>query len=213
VSDFLSRVAARAVGEAPVARPRLPALFDEPGARADPGLDIADEEIGAEVGLAPVSAPSSGAADPAPARPPATVAPGVGAPTTVSPEAATPARRKSHAAPALPMLSGERDERESDAAVAPPEPETPAQSAAAVPALAARMVHATPAVPSFTPLTAAAAPTTRTRDETPPVRVHIGRLEVRANLQETHRPPRRQQDSAPEGLSLSDYLRGKRVVG
>jgi hypothetical protein len=44
----------------------------------------------------------------------------------------------------------------------------------------------------------------------PPVRVHIGRLEVRANLEQ---PPRRQPSrgpARPQGQSLSDYLRGRR---
>ena len=49
MSDFLSRVAARAVGRAPAARPRLPALFDpSPGAGAE--LELAGE---ADSGAAP----------------------------------------------------------------------------------------------------------------------------------------------------------------
>jgi hypothetical protein len=39
----------------------------------------------------------------------------------------------------------------------------------------------------------------------PEVRVHIGRLEVRANLQHAPPPPRREPQRAPE-LSLTDYL-------
>ena len=46
--------------------------------------------------------------------------------------------------------------------------------------------------------------------EPPPVRVHIGRLEVRANVQEQPRPAPPPQPAEPEGLSLSDYLRGRR---
>jgi hypothetical protein len=58
----------------------------------------------------------------------------------------------------------------------------------------------------------APAAVTTAREEPPPVRVHIGRLEVRANLQEQPRPAPvlQPQPAEPEGLSLSDYLRGKR---
>ena len=50
------------------------------------------------------------------------------------------------------------------------------------------------------------------REEGPPVRVHIGRLEVRANVQPP--PAERPRREAPrdDGLSLADYLRGKREV-
>ncbi|HEY7537052.1 MAG TPA: hypothetical protein VH721_03615 [Gaiellaceae bacterium] len=53
----------------------------------------------------------------------------------------------------------------------------------------------------------AAAPATA---EPPPVRVHIGRLEVRANLQPA--PPRRPErtETTDEALSLGDFLRGRR---
>jgi hypothetical protein len=43
------------------------------------------------------------------------------------------------------------------------------------------------------------------------VRVHIGRLEVRANLQERPRTERRREEREPEGVALSDYLRGRRA--
>jgi hypothetical protein len=49
--------------------------------------------------------------------------------------------------------------------------------------------------------------------EPPAVRVHIGRLEIRANLPEAGpvRPPARQvRDEAARGVSLADYLRGAR---
>jgi hypothetical protein len=44
-----------------------------------------------------------------------------------------------------------------------------------------------------------------------PVRVHIGRLEIRATIQETPptRPPRR-RSARGDALSLGDYLRGAR---
>lgn len=46
-------------------------------------------------------------------------------------------------------------------------------------------------------------------EERPEVRVHIGRLEVRANLQPAPPPRRREPEPAPE-LSLTDYLRRSR---
>jgi hypothetical protein len=43
----------------------------------------------------------------------------------------------------------------------------------------------------------------------PPVRVHIGRLEVRANLEQPQRQRPRREPERPQGLTLSDYLRGR----
>jgi hypothetical protein len=60
------------------------------------------------------------------------------------------------------------------------------------------------------PAPAPAAVVVAAREEPPPVRVHIGRLEVRANLQEAPRPAPVPQAAELEGLSLSDYLRGRR---
>jgi hypothetical protein len=80
---------------------------------------------------------------------------------------------------------------------------------------------AVPAVPASAvpfPVTAPAkgpgAAQTVAHDDTSTVRVHIGRLEVRANLEHAAPPPQpRPADSRPQGLSLADYLRGKRVAG
>jgi hypothetical protein len=81
--------------------------------------------------------------------------------------------------------------------------------------VASAAVRVTPAMPAVTAarepaLSAQAAPARR---EEPAVRVHIGRLEVRANLQ--HPPPEQPRREAPRGeeLSLADYLRGKREAG
>jgi len=46
----------------------------------------------------------------------------------------------------------------------------------------------------------------------PPVRVHIGRLEVRANLEQPARRPERREPQKQQGTTLSDYLRGKRTA-
>ena len=45
MSDFLGRIAARAVGEAPVARPRSHSLFEDDGLAAPGALEVADEEV------------------------------------------------------------------------------------------------------------------------------------------------------------------------
>jgi hypothetical protein len=46
----------------------------------------------------------------------------------------------------------------------------------------------------------------------PPVRVHIGRLEVRANLEQPASKPERREPARPQGQTLSDYLRGRRTA-
>ena len=46
----------------------------------------------------------------------------------------------------------------------------------------------------------------------PPVRVHIGRLEVRANLEQPASKPERREPQRPQGPTLSDYLRGRRTA-
>jgi hypothetical protein len=88
-------------------------------------------------------------------------------------------------------------------------------AAAAVAAPAQELVRAQPAARVFAspprPATTAAAPAAIavSRGEEPAVRVHIGRLEVRANLQAAPPPDRRPREHAiPAGPSLSDYLRG-----
>jgi hypothetical protein len=79
-------------------------------------------------------------------------------------------------------------------------------TATAVPA-----TSAAPATVAATPPARAAVTTgAPARDDPPPVRVHIGRLEVRASLTESPRPQPLPAPSEPEGLSLSDYLRGRR---
>jgi len=87
-------------------------------------------------------------------------------------------------------------------------PERPVSAAAPV-------VPATPATVDFRfPEPAEPAAPAVVRDEPRAVRVHIGRLEVRANLQEAPQQPQRgTRQAPPEGLSLSDYLRGRREAG
>jgi hypothetical protein len=160
------------------------------------GLEIVDEEV-----VVPVAAPANPEAGLAPAVP--------AAPT----EAGAPAAAHTDTAALLP--SPERPLRRPEPArvvSAEAEPAaSPAESRGLVTAVA---VPATPATPTLAEpraaVTLATAATATARDEAPPVRVHIGRLEVRANLHEPSRAQPPAEAREPEGLSLSDYLRGKR---
>jgi hypothetical protein len=216
VSDFLARIAARAVGEAPRAQPRLPGPFERPATAtgAEVGIEVVDERVAAPAPLAlrPAGTPRS-----------------VPAPT--EPELATPSAlgglggaNLAHQA-AIPRAH-EKARLEAPELASPTEPTAPvpkivvtverevrtsplAPIAAVVPAL----VPATPVTQSVAPPRAPTAAAAHERDDAAVVRVHIGRLDVRANLQEAPaRPPRRARTS-PEGLSLSDYLRGRREAG
>jgi len=202
VSDFLARIAERAVGAAARAQPRVVGPFV--GAGDD--LEVVDEEIVVPGAVSPperppepvrLAAPSPEAAVPMPvtAADPAASIPPAAAPTGSAAELPRlerplPAREPAAASPAQAGLA------------APPAEPAAAVTVVALPSAPTVAAHAAPVRPS----TVAAA-----RDEQPPVRVHIGRLEVRANLGEP--PPRPQPlptPREPEGLSLSDYLRGKR---
>jgi hypothetical protein len=220
VSDFLSRVAARAVGEAPLARPRLPALFE-----ASEELDVVDEEI---VVRSPSSAGGSAAAvssdpDATQARersePRAAVRTESRRTEGLTASSPPPTPRHDPGEPSKPSdtlslgRSGVVGPRRAASAFA----RAPAARAPGIKKLAqATTASAAVAVPArrAAPLTVPAPSVAQMQasvagDEQPPVRVHIGRLEVRANLHEAPRSEPRRQEPEPEGLALSDYLRGK----
>ena len=131
-------------------------------------------------------------------------------------------RARPQAQPTLAVSAAERDAREPDGAAeprraaerpavrAPGELETPQRAAEPatalpVPTVAASPIEAPQTVSPVAPLA---------RDDAPPVRVHIGRLEIRANVQEPPRPqPARHESRRAEELSLGDYLRGRRGAG
>jgi len=201
VSNFLSRLAARAVGEPAAARPRVPGLFEEPTAAADATLEVIDEEIVAprvpsarEDGI-PEPSSASTALPPAPIRLAGRSmrAPGAEA----APSAPRPAHEITGSPPARLEPSGVTA---LDGKVRP---------------VASAAVRVTPAAPAVAAARepALSAPAAPTRHEEPVVRVHIGRLEVRANLQQ-HAPEQpRREAPRDEGPSLTDYLRGKREAG
>ena len=209
MSDFVSRVAARAVGRAAVARPRLQALFEPAGPVA--GLELVEETVAPRAHANAQSAPAVAGKPPPPPRdreapPPVTPPrpvpgraphePGVRRDTVV---VGDPANGDAAAEQVVEIVAAER---------APVTAAAASLSAATVPpvvtpaALAAAVARAAPAEP---PAAAFPAPT-----ESAHVRVHIGRLEVRANLSEPRPPQRPPGRARPEELSLGDYLRGRR---
>lgn len=217
MSDFVSRVAARAVGQAASAQPRLPALF-EPSGPGGGGLEAVEEMV------APTPAASRSAASPAALEAgralehPVAAPPGLARPQPGRPAPATPARprhRQGYSAsdklsPAAAGDGGAAAESFVEptsaerGAVAPASPIAPVSAPSAAAAAAQPVARAAPvASPPPVARTAAAA-------EQRPVRVHIGRLEVRAALQEAPIPQRARERPRPQELSLGDYLRGRR---
>ena len=210
MSDFVGRIAARAVGDAVLAQPRVRGLFEDESA-AGAGLVVIDEEVpaparpqpapeapvptaeGSTVPAPPAEAPAPRAGDarsraPAETRPPARVQRGE---TPVAPprlpHPAEPAHEQRHE-PAAPV-----------AVVESTGPERVTATPAVMPAVRARA-----ALPPPVP------PAPGMRAEPPVVRVHIGRLEVRANVHEPLREAPRAAEPKPQALTLADYLRGKR---
>lgn len=229
---LLTRVAARAVGRAPIARPRPSALFEEPGGAAAPVHEFSDQDMpapaegrtaaarlphrrdGATVAHPPAAHPRAIASPRAPAisQPqPARQAAG----HELEAPAASGATARPRPAPALPGdVPGDRE------ASRPGSPQQPAAVAAEGEPGAPRRA------PAATRVAALPVPVTRAPEhghppahrrpgqapaqEPPPVRVHIGRLEVRAEVREPARREAPRLAPEPETLSLSDYLRGKR---
>jgi hypothetical protein len=190
---FLARVAARAVGQAAVASPRLPARFEERGFAAAEGL----ETIGLEVAAPP---PAARRADARATEPLARrVLPAAAKVVSERVPAAEPTRA---AKPRHDVQPAQHKDRAVTATALPKPLASPPS-----PVAEARLAHERPAPPPRAP-----SPSAVVREETPPVRVHIGRLEVRASLPEpAAQPPRRETPRTP-GLSLSDYLRGERAA-
>jgi hypothetical protein len=210
VRDFIGRVAARAVGERAAASPRVPSLFEAPGPAPGGALEVIDEEVVApaptRATLGARAAPRRSGDAPVPSAAPAPL-PGESGAMRVEADPLPPAER---GVEAPPRESGERmpEPVATTRAPAPPgtqhEERAPAAVAVAAPVL-------TPALPVVPRAPARAVPMPAAAPAEPPaVRVHIGRLEVRANLQEQPRRPERSPAPRPQELSLSDYLRGQR---
>jgi hypothetical protein len=195
MSDFISRLAARAVGQATVAQPRPDVLLGE-----------AEPEVAAEVALTEPSA-----------EPPAMVHETVNRVERTVDHASlvrVTEPRVVQTEPARPLVERERVEARTLVATAGPtvevQPTVRSERVERAPTVLAG-VDAVAAVP----LAAEAlppAPARAEREERPePARVHIGRLEIRATVQEEPKPqPRRPAPRRSEALTLGDYLRGSR---
>ena len=197
MSDFLSRLAARAVGETPRARPTL----------ASPPVEIAVE-------------PSTAVAPLATEAPVARATPAAPVVRSEQPEsrAAEPATRDTvveqrtvvRDVVVAPPQSGEAAEARNEPESTPDSTSVHERAAETVPAAPAAATavskHVIESRIDRTNTIAAAV------EQEPPVRVHSGRLEVRANLQQAPPPPPkpRAEPARSEGLSLGEYLRGRR---
>jgi hypothetical protein len=208
MSTFLSRVAARAVGEQASAKPRPAARFEWA-----PRSELV-EELEQRVSSRPARPPFVPTPPASTARL-ARTAPPLGA-RRMAPDQIL---RGVAAAEPLPerMESPQREVEvvmERLGTVAQPRPARAEETAAAVSpvdaSLLARAAPSTGAAPGGAVRQLAAPPAhPSAAEERPETRVHIGRLEVRANLQPAPPPRRREPERAPE-LSLTDYLRGSR---
>lgn len=218
MSAFLSRLAAKAVGQAAAAQPRLPGLFE---ASSDPfdTLEVVDEVVAVDAD--PVATPASadrpaGDATSRPVSPPAR-SPTAGNVTidsaTQRPEPAWPIERRDE--------SGRSDRQRTRTVVSDQPAIVDVADASGPDPVPVPMTSLTvPAVPlsAATPVASSSASEPMRRAppsaaEPPPVRVHIGRLEVRASLPEGPpvRPPApKGREEGTEGVSLADYLRGVR---
>ena len=207
MSNFLGRVAARAVGQATVAQPRVRALFAETVPTSAEGrLEVVETEIRTAVAVpnavpeaarteSPAQTSSRGSEVDARVRP----QPHRSAASFAEPVEGSHPRRRSDDPP-VPLEAEVVEAATIDTVIGGQRPIEGVTTALPIPA-----IPASPAAPEAVPVA---------REEAPPaVRVHIGRLEVRANVQEP-RPltPHRQSPQHNE-LSLADYLRGRREAG
>jgi Meckel syndrome type 1 protein len=209
MSDYLGRLAARALGVGEVARPRRP-LFEPRLGAVDPVAlerpsakavqrsveDPAEVPVELEARVAqteqetpdPVPAPES-VAEPARARP---------APPELPPPAEAERPRAEPGGRPAP-----RSRPPAPRARPAPHPDAPAEPAPATPA-AARAVEPAPLLrPPPPPLLRAHADT---QAASPAVKVTIGRVEVRAVLPEPAREPRRRRPPVPKRMTLDEYL-------
>jgi hypothetical protein len=202
MSDFLSRLAARAVGEAPRVRPAA-----APDVSAPPGDAAREAASEAPAARATPTAPAVRSEPPeVPAEPTVTFVPRPApderrhaAAERMEPAAETAGRKE---APPLRPPAFEREPRLRTEA---------APAAEAVPVVLAAPVAPAPVVRRVVEsrLERVRSASTVAADE-PPVRVHIGRLEVRANLEQPPRQVTTREPARPQELTLSDYLRGRR---
>jgi hypothetical protein len=209
MSDFVSRMAARLVGDAVIAQPRLRGLFEADGPAS--AIEIIEEEAVAESGR---HAAESVLPTPALSAPPAL-------PTEPTPAESAPLAPSSAVAYAGHPSAEAQPEDARPAAVAtavprselsPEPPPAQANPAPGPPGLAVIAVPASPVLPANAQAPEPPAPAYEAaeQEQLQPVRVHIGRLEVRATLEDQPRRAPEREERPPAGLSLAGYLRGER---
>ena len=226
MTDLLGRLAARAVGRADLARPRLPGRFEGIPGRSSTDLEVVDDEVAAS------SRADAGAPDAATAA--------TTAPIPVSSEAApvdragqrTASRSQGGEVPDGPMpvapMTAARPRTVASAEVGRPSPSMattsgldasdhqPAGAAEADPITTHHlMVVPVAAMPATRSAADDAVPTQRVGNpdalEAPVVRIHIGRLEVRATMPDARPDPKpRVVEPTTRTPSLSEFLRGGR---
>lgn len=195
MSDFISRLAARAVGQATVAQPRPDVLLGE-----------AEPEVPAEVALAEPTGESPATVHETVTRVEETI-------EHVSLVSVTEPRLVQ---PEPPPTIVEREQVEARTLVATAAPMSEVQ-----PTVRSERVERAPTAPAGVEAVAAVPLAAEAllpvlaraeREERPePTRVHIGRLEIRATVQEEPKPqPKRRAPRPSEALTLGDYLRGSR---
>lgn len=225
MNDFLTRLAQRSMGAAPLISPRLPSLFAPP---EEPNIGITDPAavIGTAQGttIAPAPAPSHATAPAAPPHiePRASVYP---LQDTVTPEAAikqNAARRSErtepHVEPAptplvpnvqanTPAVPQPAHTASPFAPLAEPRAESGNQDGRAAPGPWLPLLPQRKTEPAAVlPAMADDRPAAQAAPAAPTVHITIGRVEVRANIATPPAAPRPRTASQP-ALSLSDYLK------
>jgi hypothetical protein len=203
MADYLAGLAARALGVETVVRPR-PAMRFEPQPGEEPEVARATEARPLEPRRAAAEVPATGPA----AQPTSGELP----PRVTDVEEALHGAPRVPPSPATPAV--EAPERRGARSSTPAPPEARTTSQAAPPPAAARVEPAGERAaalvrPTTRRRTAAPAAPSHVATELPPVRVTIGRIEVRAVTPPAQTPPR----PAPRGpapLSLDDYLEQRR---
>jgi hypothetical protein len=211
MTTFLSRVAARAVGTQAAATPRPRSLFE-----SAPRSELVEA---VEQPVSSWSAPPSSPRIPLPQEPseplPDTAPPSV--PERPARDEAKRRRPGDEPGPVSERVGS--PQREVEVVAERFQTVAPAGSGRASTAEAVVLAIAAPAPPRARAPVVVAPGTARRPlrspahdsaiEPEPEVRVHIGRLEVRANIQPAPPPRKRDPERAPE-ISLTDYLRGSR---
>lgn len=237
MSDYLTRLAERALGLAVSVQPRLPGRYAEPVVPAEAGGFTLVSEPGIVAPSPITSPPRDGVSEPAPrvgAKP--VSARSVGAPERARdslPESgmASPVVRLTEAVPANPLVSSPASTPISKPAVPPTglasvapaalfgaPPEATVLRTVPVPAAAVQPVapeYYRPLLPKQTPPPIwAVRPAPAITAQPPTVRIHIGRVEVRASTGAQPEPvPFKSKPEPAPSLSLGDYLRRGRKPG